>query len=247
MELFGWHERLLLRWLPGFCPLCRGRAMVGLPWCERCFRALPRNDHACWLCAVPMAEHAAAVGQRECERCQVAPGLLHQCWVPLVLQHEVEWLVRRYKSSGNLHAGRLLLELALSVLSAASPSERLESLWQCEAIVAVPPDVIRQRQRGFDHVQWLAKRLAKALGKPLLAAKRRYSVGSQRGLRREERWRNISDLFAISGPLPARVLLFDDVMTTGATLEVLARACFEAGAEWVGGLALARTPAAKHA
>ncbi|WP_034578777.1 ComF family protein [Carnimonas nigrificans] len=244
MKLFGWHERVLLRWLPGFCPLCRGRAIVGLPWCERCYRALPRNDHACWTCAVPLA--ASEGEEKECPRCQVMPGLLHQCWVPLVLQNEVEWLVRRYKSSGNLHAGRLLLELVLTVLSTASAGQRLDALWQCEAIMPVPPDIIRQRQRGFDHVEWLAVRLAKALGKPLITAERRYSVGSQRGLRREERWRNISELFVVNEAVPARVLLFDDVMTTGATLEVLARACFDAGAEWVGGLALARTPSARR-
>ncbi|MCA1768746.1 MAG: ComF family protein, partial [Halomonas sp.] len=77
---------------------------------------------------------------------------------------------------------------------------------------------------------------------PLVRARRRRNTPTQRGLGREERRRNLSGAFVIDAALPPRVVLVDDVMTTGATLDALAVACRAAGAEQVEAWAIARTP-----
>ncbi|MFW6346679.1 MAG: ComF family protein, partial [Halomonas sp.] len=64
-------------------------------------------------------------------------------------------------------------------------------------------------------------------------------------LDRRERSANLRHAFRVAGPLPARVAVIDDVMTTGATLEALAKACLAAGAEEVEAWAVARTPLAE--
>ena len=100
----------------------------------------------------------------------------------------------------------------------------------------------RARERGFDQAGWLARRLARRLGVPLVRAERHRDTPSQRGLDRGERRRNVRGVFRVEAPLPARVALLDDVMTTGATLNALALACRRAGAREVEAWAVARTP-----
>lgn len=240
-SLFPWWERALLRLVPGYCPLCLGHPLKGLPWCERCYQAVPSNMHACELCAEPLDDLHISTGL--CERCAVMPGFLHQVWAPLLFSDEVAALVHRYKGQGHIQSGRLLLELALSRL-ADQPAGRafFEAVKNCDALLPVPPDKKRQRERGFDHVEWLAKRLGRVVERPLMKAHRQFTTGSQRGLSRSERWHNLKGVFALEKRSPARLMIVDDVITTGATMEVLARVAFARGAEWVGGFALARTP-----
>ncbi len=75
-----------------------------------------------------------------------------------------------------------------------------------------------------------------------MRAERHRNTPSQRGLDRDERQRNVRGVFRVGVPLPARVVLLDDVMTTGATLDALALACRQAGAREVEAWAVARTP-----
>jgi ComF family protein len=111
-----------------------------------------------------------------------------------------------------------------------------------EALVAVPLHPSRARERGFDQGHWLARRLARQLERPLMPAVRVRNTPSQRDLPRKARFTNLRRAFRVTSPLPTRVVLLDDVMTTGATLDALASACRKAGAEEVEAWAIARTP-----
>lgn len=236
MRLFPWWERALLRLLPGHCPLCLGVPLHGVPWCTACFAALPRNRAACLGCAEPLPGGARGL---RCSRCLSAPPLMSSSKAPLVFCDEIAWLVRRFKFEGDFRAGRLLVELALAVLT-----ESDERDWgtRFDVLLAVPSDAVRVRERGFDHADWLARRFARRVGMPLLRARRLRATGSQRGLGRRARQRNLTEVFSLATSPPPRVLLFDDVMTTGATFEALAQCCFDAGCIEVAALALARTP-----
>ena len=114
-----------------------------------------------------------------------------------------------------------------------------------EAVIGVPGQHERTRERGFDHTAWLTKRLAARLKMPVIEAERRRETPSQRGLDRLSRRRNVKRAFTVAQPLPPAVMIVDDVMTTGATLESLAIACREAGAQRVTAVAFARTPSAR--
>ncbi|QTF91487.1 phosphoribosyltransferase family protein, partial [Halomonas sp. BM-2019] len=111
-----------------------------------------------------------------------------------------------------------------------------------QAVVPVPLHPRRARERGFDQAEWLARRLARRLEVPLRRARRVRHTPSQRGLDRAERRANLRDAFRVEAALPPRVVLLDDVMTTGATLDALAAACRRAGAAEVEAWAVARTP-----
>ncbi|HEX6290478.1 MAG TPA: phosphoribosyltransferase family protein, partial [Herpetosiphonaceae bacterium] len=113
-----------------------------------------------------------------------------------------------------------------------------------DAIVPVPLHPDRLRMRGYNQAALLAHRLAQRSGLMLcsdqLARVRRTS--QQADLNRVERRENVRDAFGWQSktPPPRRILLLDDVLTTGATVEAAAQALHAAGAREVHALALAR-------
>ena len=112
------------------------------------------------------------------------------------------------------------------------------------AVVAVPLSASRLRERGFDQARVLATALASGLALPLLPALTRVrATEAQSRLDQAARRRNLSEAFRVRGPAPPRqVVLVDDVITTGATVDAAARALQAAGARRVLVVAVARTP-----
>lgn len=225
-------DSILRRALPGRCIFCLAPAHAERPWCQACFEGLPWNLPACPRCAEPQPD---AWRGRTCGACLRRPPAFVGARVPLRYTDEVAWLVRRFKFQASPRAGMVLLALLDEALSEEARA------WP-QALVPVPLHAHRARGRGFDQAEWLAARLARRLGVPLLCGRRLRDTPSQRGLDRRERRANLRGGFRMAAPLPARVALLDDVMTTGATLEALARACLATGAEEVEAWAVARTP-----
>lgn len=227
-EVDGWLGRAL----PGRCAFCLAPLVEEFPWCEACFAGLPWNVPACPGCGEP--QPGAQAGRR-CGRCLRRPPAFDRARVPLRYEAEVAGLVQRFKFDASPRAGKLLLDLLATGLSADVTA------WP-EALVPVPLHPRRSRERGFDQALWLARRLGRRLDRPVVRARRARDTPSQRGLDRGERRANLRAVFGVSGGLPGRVALVDDVMTTGATLEALAVACRRAGAREVEAWAVARTP-----
>jgi ComF family protein len=230
-----WHglDLGLRRALPGRCGFCLAAAERDRPWCQACFEALPWNLPACPSCAEP--QPSGSLAGKRCGHCLSRPPAFVRSHVPLRYQDEVAQLMQRFKFHASPRAGTVLLELF-------ELGQGQQTLAWPEALIPVPLHPKRARERGFDQADWLARRLAARHGLRLYRAQRRHHTPSQRGLDRTERFGNLRDAFVIPGALPERVALLDDVMTTGATLDALARACLAAGAREVEAWALARTP-----
>lgn len=117
-----------------------------------------------------------------------------------------------------------------------------------DLIAAIPPHVRRRRERGYNQADLLARRAATRLGVPYLrdALIWRRETPPQVGLSAAERRANVRDAFALAHPrLTAalagkRIVLIDDVTTTGSTLDAAAAALVTAGPVAVYGLAVAR-------
>jgi ComF family protein len=112
-------------------------------------------------------------------------------------------------------------------------------------IVPVPLHPRRLRQRGFNQSVILAREIVKRCGIAMdfRALRRIVDTESQAGLKKEERRSNIRRAFSIPDPERVRgrrILLVDDVYTTGSTLGECARILLKGGAEAVGALTLAR-------
>lgn len=117
-----------------------------------------------------------------------------------------------------------------------------------DALIPVPLHPGRLAERGFNQAEELALRLGRRWRMPVCTAglERDRDTGHQARLSRAERQTNVAGAFVWrgAGPPPARALLVDDVLTTGATLAACAAALRAAGSREVRAVALARSLAA---
>jgi ComF family protein len=139
---------------------------------------------------------------------------------------------------------RLKYRNARSVLPglAAALVERLreEPMGPVDVVTWPPTTAARRRERGFDQAEHLARAVGRGLGVPVRPCLARRAGPSQTGRSAEERRHGPGFQ---PGPVTGlRVLVVDDVATTGATLAAAARALRSAGARWVGAATVARTP-----
>lgn len=180
-----------------------------------------------------------------------------------------EWpldrLVRAYKDGGERRAAELLGALVAQAACdaglaggggkepCAAPAGRRDCRDACcrdsrrpvlappGAVTFVPCTPRAFARRGFDHMERVARAAADGLGLPVADVLARCDVRDQRGLSREERARNVLGSLVVLEPLAgARLLVLDDVVTTGATLGAAARALRSAGASQVTAAAVVR-------
>jgi ComF family protein len=123
--------------------------------------------------------------------------------------------------------------------------ERQPADFAADAVVPVPLDRGRLRERGYNQAELIAKPLARMLGIPFRSylLVRTRPRPNQLRLTRRERWETVRGAYATHKMAQVdklRVLLVDDVFTTGATLDACSRALKEAGAARVVGLTVAR-------
>ena len=221
-----------LLWPPR-CLLCGDAGEAGRDLCAACLSRLPWNRAACARCALPLPEAAPACGD-----CLRRPPPVEETRAVFVYGFPADRLLPRLKFHNGLAAGRLLAQLAAGHLAndAARP----------EAVVPVPLHHSRLRRRGYDQALELARPLARQLGLPLRddLLRRVRATAPQSRLDAKARQRNLRHAFETraNAPLPAHVALFDDVMTTGATVHAAARALRRAGVARVDAWVCARVP-----
>jgi len=229
-------EGLIRKLLPPVCVLCGATGCGALDICAGCLQDLPRNDHACPLCATPSApsQTRGAI----CPTCQRQPPPFTSSHVPFLYQDSIQSLVKGAKFQGRLNMARLLgLCLARSVREGAIDHP--------EIIIPVPLHARRLRERGYNQVLELGRPLSRELALPMAPhlCVRLRAITPQEKLSREERRRNVRGAFGLAQPLAARHLaILDDVVTTGSTATEIALLLRQAGAQRIDLWAVARTP-----
>ncbi|GAB3892661.1 ComF family protein [Spirosoma agri] len=153
----------------------------------------------------------------------------------------VQKLIHQIKYKGQKEAAKEIAEWYGSQLKAES-----DLIQDIDVLIGVPLHKSRQQQRGYNQADWIAEGLAEALGVPArtdLLIQKRFKE-SQTRKNRIERWQNVNTVFAVPNPEEIRgktVVIVDDVLTTGATIEACAIELLQAGCKSVGVLTLAAT------
>ncbi|MES0874874.1 ComF family protein [Sinimarinibacterium thermocellulolyticum] len=224
-------DRLAERLLPQRCRRCE--AGTGGPLlCEPCVLDLPWNDAACARCALPMTAPGI------CPACLHRAPRFDAAWAAFRLQPPIQHGVHALKYHADFGQARLLGELMARRLQARDAPLP-------ELLVPVPLHPLRLMRRGYNQAAEIARVIARAcsIALDLDGARRVRRTEDQIGQSRAARRRNMRGAFVVRTDLAGRhVALVDDVMTTGATFDELARACRAAGAVRIEAWAAARTP-----
>lgn len=220
------------------CQLCDEPCEPHASVCGPCEAELPWLRGRCSVCALPLPTHDLL-----CGHCLRRPPAFDHVAVPWRFAFPIDSLINRFKHQARWPLGRLLAgQLGRHLEHAYS-----EGLPRPDVLLPVPLATRRLRHRGFNQARmladWLAGELALTVDDSLL--QRVIDTPAQQQLDAVTRLRNLRGAFALAdGRAVAgrHFALVDDVLTTGATAQALARLLKGAGAARVDVYCLARTP-----
>jgi ComF family protein len=209
--VYSWTKTLQSILFPSTCRLCRAAGLADLELCPSCREELPWIAHGCRRCALPLPVDSDV---SLCSNCINKPPSLDE----------------------DLATARLLGELLASNMAQIS---------RIKPAIVVPVPLHRKRlaERGYNQALEIARPLSKK-GYRLdpICCRRHKPTSAQSDLPASARKKNVHNAFSAIRPLDGLgVLLIDDVMTTGATLNELAGTLKKAGAERVAAWVIART------
>lgn len=220
-----------------FPPRCAGCSRPGMLLCDACRAALPLIDPctACPRCGAPLEP-----GSTGCAECRGRTFAFSAARCAARLEPPASRAVVALKDGGERRYAGVLAEFLAGCADGW--------LMPDDVLVPAPASPSAVRRRGFDHADDIARSLAASTGHPTARLLRATSSADQRALGREERFANRAGAFRLAEPrglvapaeLPGRVVLVDDVFTTGATFDAAAHALLEAGVAEVRVLAVAR-------
>jgi ComF family protein len=228
---------------PAPCRIC-GQTLANasrIPICETCLDGFKRiAAPMCLGCGRPFVSPAVAQTARPlCRLCRVDFYAFERARSFAVYNDALSEAIVLLKYEEVTRLGSWFAARLAEIVSQA-PDD-----WRADVVVPVPLHPERQRERGYNQAELIARPLAKRLNlrfeSRLLA--RTKPRPPQLVLSRSEHWKSVRGAYATREGLQVdnlRVLLVDDVLTTGATLDACARALRKAGAAAVLGLTVAR-------
>ena len=218
--------------LPSRCAVCH--AWPSRPVCEACVNAFAQPCHRCQTCA-----RALLAATRQCGACILTPPPLDACLTAVAYAYPWSDLVGDFKFREQPGWAATFAQL----LRAAPWVE--PALESCDMLMPMPMSKERLRERGYNQSHVLATALDRQkVAQDILL--RVTDTPPQRTLPRSERLRSVQHAFAVD-PFKVeyvrgkRIVVLDDVMTSGASLHAAASALRASGAAHITGMVFART------
>ncbi len=212
---------------PPSCLICQGE---GSALCESCANAevIPYGEH-CWNCG------ARSFGGRTCPKCRHT-GTPRHVWLATTYENAAQELIKLYKFGNLRPAADTIANLMVETF------RNFNNDSPAYLVVPVPTATSRVRNRGFDHSALLAREVAKLLKQQYLPVLGRLGQERQVGKSRQDRLSQIDDKFYLKSNLVKgqKILLIDDVVTTGGTLRSATKVLRAAGVKQVDALIFAK-------
>ncbi|MGA1841834.1 MAG: ComF family protein [bacterium] len=233
---------------PPVCILCGKYKLTDRePICPECWaKAIPIKDPVCKKCGLPIGsmEQSGREDPYLCSICRQREWAFDMARAGFVFDGPVRDACHMLKYQGHFGIGAWLGEkMGEALRNIFNQKDSEEEVF----IVPVPLSPDRLKDREFNHSLCLAESLSRDFGFPVVDTsilRRKNGARPQVGLRPKERWANVRGAFNIKGSdfiKGKRIVLVDDVLTTGATSDECARMLKKAGAARVEVLTLART------
>jgi ComF family protein len=204
-------------------------AVLGFVFPDRCAGCGQIGTLFCANCCSALRSYPGQVRR--------VPATLDEVRVGFVFSGPLRGAVHRLKYGRMPRMARPLGQLLASQLAGTGTI--------ADALVPVPLHRNRLRERGYNQAEELARVLSRSWQLPIITTNmvRERTTSQQASLKASERAANVQGAFRWigTGTAPKRILLIDDVLTTGATMGACAAALRMAGSEWVCGVALARS------
>lgn len=206
---------------------CCGCGEVGSELCEGCrYNIISEGFAGCVGCLRPTR------GDNLCANCTDLKA--EAVWCVGLRQAELKALLDTYKFTSVRSASRPLAQLLDAVLP---------PLPEGIVVTVVPSASAHSRERGFDHLERIGRELAELRGVPFLPLLRRKTGGTQHFKTKKERLDAAREAYELLATrVPDKVLLVDDILTTGATMRVALNLLSDAGVETLYGAIIARQP-----
>ncbi len=224
--------------LPPLCVRCGELALAPHGLCAACWGKLDFiADPRCTCCGVPFAFEVPG-GENLCGACLMERPLYEKARAPLKYTRESRGLILPFKHSDRTDLAPALAKLMIQ--------EAREFLNDSDLIIPVPLHHFRLFTRRYNQAALLAKEISRLTKIPvaLMLLQRHRKTPSQGQLTRAQRLTNLQGAFSVAKNKTAllknkKILLIDDVMTTGATANACTRVLLKAGAKTVRVLTLA--------
>ncbi len=202
--------------------------------CGGCRQLIKPPDYGCKSCAKPLPRPKQADTHLLCPECRHAQPAFDGIVCAGIYQAPGRQWVMALKFSNQLHWARTMAELMAPVIDC------LPADWP---LIAMPLHPKRLRQRGYNQAYEVARQLSQLCNRPLLSRlliRSKYTA-MQATLPEKQRRANVRGAFEVTDDaIPSRLILVDDVLTTGQTLSAAAATLKQAGVKTVFGAVFLR-------
>lgn len=215
----GFLKYILWLFFPKRCAVCGKIIERNKDLCKNCDDAIERIEKSCLVCGAPL---------KHCE-CKRFVYRFKGCVAPFYKGENSMRMLYRFKLHGKLDSTDFLAESIYKKVKEYFRDEKFD------IVTAVPMSVFKRIGKGYNHSEVIAKALARKMGiKFEMLLNKKPFCKSQHSRKRDERFENVKGMFTPKGETHyKKVLLVDDIKTTGATLNECTKELLFAGAEEV--------------
>jgi len=215
-----------INWLfPHQCTICKTTSLSKTElFCSACYPTLPFRPSTCHQCGQQII-----AGQDYCGPCLTNPPYFDHCFCPFSYSGEIKSLIQDFKYHDKPELAHLLAHLLIKEL-------KDHDIELPELLIPTPSHISRLRSRGYNQSLLLSQKLSVQLAIPMSTDSviKHKKTHAQANLSTKQRLNNIKNCFQIKHPIQAKsVAIIDDVVTTGATVNEIAKILKKNGVDYI--------------